>query len=293
MFCDGRASLRLPYSVEADDELAVVYIPSKVISIRVQDTHSLLSGLREAYILKSWPALADASFSKRQHETSLKSWPALADSINAVVTSSRPLSHKYGSPIEIVVNENSSHHHKRAVLISSGEDPASVEKTDRFKLFLQQYHGFVETEICVLRRTQELTRGSIMKEFRNMRETVQQDGDSLVVYLCDDHATENNDAVFLPSDWKSGAGPITGHDILHDLVEPLPQGVHLTVVMDTGREKMSVDLPLPFYYAGTGGIPDAKPKESLAHMLLHALSETMDSLAEEVSESSVQSWSDF
>lgn len=276
--------------------------------------------------------------------TTTTSWQHVADSLKTVVTCSRPIVksddstsnsqpqhddfHNTTAAAQLVSSTSSSR--KRALVIGvplkDDKDGILASRSERFQLYLMQQCGFRKSEIKFLRNTREPTRDAITNEFAKMVDwsTNKKDGggnETLVVYYCGgiherctavseesslngiDIIPNSFDAPIInPSD--DGAPPITGNDILNDLVLQLPESTRLTLIFDTNREEY---IPLPYYYSGhqksNGGVISMQnlfptilgekkfdgegQKNGLASMLLGALSETIGSLADEVSNSSM------
>lgn len=254
--------MMLPFSFEANDEQAKVFIPATVHvvggnqgGITMPFLTAMSTSLREGWlptIDKMKEIMFDISYPDRE----------------PLLSSSRRLRRE--SEIEIIPTGGGAA--KKALLVSISyiglkglELQDAKNNLENVKRYLRTHHGFTPNQWIVLDDTSNSTRPSRRNMMRGMKYLVDNamPSDSLIFYyfghgndvlrkeygfcsrIDDQHVWEE---ALVPSDIDAyGRNAILDHELLNCLVRPLPEGCTLTCIVDCYLSRSPINLPY-FYH---------------------------------------------
>lgn len=252
--------IELPYSFEADDEQAKIFIPATVHVVG-----GTSGRITKPFLQAMMPANHSRWLLAMDKMQDLLTDSASPDA-KMVLSSSRRLHQQ--SAIEMMPQEG--HGAKRALLIginygsqSRLELQHSHEGLGMFKMFLQRCHGLTANDITVLQDRgleKRPTRRNIVHAIHELVDKTLP-GDSLFLYYCGhgnamlekafgSHGLavgEKREAAFVPSDIDdTGRNAIVDDELLNILVRPLPEGSTLTCVTDCFNSDSAINLPYTY-----------------------------------------------
>ncbi|RHZ72705.1 hypothetical protein Glove_241g10 [Diversispora epigaea] len=200
-------------------------------------------------------SLNKASYQKSNDQSS-----SLPDGYNLFV---KPVQ---GGEIKVKMSDCSGK--KKALLIGINyigtqfELKGCINDVQRIKKFLIE-HGFNESDMIILTddqrdRNKIPTRENITKYIKELVSDPQKNDSYFFHFsghggqLADKNEDEEDgyDETILPLDWQK-AGQIIDDELHHLLVDPLPEGVRLTVVFDSCHSGTVLDLPYVYSTRGT------------------------------------------
>ena len=268
LFDAPKSILTLPYSFEANDEQAKVFIPATVHVVGGNQgdiTLPFLTAMSRS-VTEGWlptidkmrDLMFDISYPDRE----------------PLLSSSRRL----GRDSEIDITSTGGGGAKKALLVSISyvglrglELVDAKNSLESFKRYLRTHHGFTPNQWIVLEDSGISTRPSRRNIMRGIQSLVDNamSSDSLIFYyfghgnaallkekgLCtridDGHVWEE---ALVPSDIDAyGRNAILDHELVNCLVRPLPEGCTLTCVVDCYRSRSPINLPYFYHPPPTRG----------------------------------------